>query len=70
MVFFVYIPSSGTLLNALWLLKWKENPDMHSWFTLLYNRKLHNIVKQLHSNKNLKKKKKKSNPLLIMLSLQ
>ena len=29
---------------------------MYSWLTLLFSRNQHNIVKQLYSNKNLKKK--------------
>ena len=36
----------------------------YSWFTLLYSRNKHNTVKQLYSNKDVKKKesdKKKNN---------
>ena len=32
----------------------KKNSYTYKWFTLLYNRNQHNIVKQLYSNKNLK----------------
>ena len=49
--------AQGTLLDALWWPKWEGNWNKsgykytHGWFTLLYSRNQHNIVKQLNSNK-------------------
>ena len=49
-----------TPLSALWRLKWKGSPKnrgsmyMQGWFTLLYSRNPHNIVKQLYSSKKKK----------------
>ena len=42
---------------------------MYSWFTLLYSRNQHTIVKQLYSNKDVKKKKKKQCPPCQQLQL-
>ena len=57
--------STGNSIYALW---WPEQEGIPKgrgymctcgWFALLYSRNYHNILKQLHSNKNTFKKKKK-----------
>ena len=58
----IYCIAQGTLLTALWWPKWEGNPKKrgymytYSWCTLLYRKNEHNIVKQLYSNKNFKKR--------------
>ena len=61
-----YCVAQETLLNALQWPKWEGNPEKegicvytYGWFTLLYSRNQHNIVKQLHSYEIKKKKEKK-----------
>ena len=55
-----YYIAQGTLLSALWWPKWEGNPKRrgymytYSWFTSLYSRNQHNIVKQLYTNKKIK----------------
>ena len=41
----------------------------YGWFTLLYNRNQHSIVKQLYPNKDVLKKKKRNNISLALLCL-
>ena len=62
--------AQATLLSSLWWPKWKRNPKKrgnvytYGWFTVLYSRNEHNIVKHYTpiKIKSLCKKAKKTKP--------
>ena len=69
-----YCVAQGTLLIALWKLRWEENPKKrgymytYSRLTSLYSRNQHNIVKHLYANKNkFKMKKENTSPYKIIV---
>ena len=69
-----YCVAQGTLLIALWKLRWEENPKKrgymytYSRLTSLFSRNQHNIVKQLYANKNkFKMKKENTSPYKIIV---